>query len=268
MSREPNRFDGAVALVTGASKGIGHAIAAQLASEGAAVMLNARSPEELAKAENAIGESGGKVASIAASVVDEDGAEEIVAATAETFGSIDHIVNVVGVNAFHGPLLEISRGKFERTMVGNTWPLIALVRAGLEDGLDSGGSVVGVSSIGARQVQPLLAHYSAAKLALESLIRHLARDLGPLGVRVNGVAPGLVATDMSRVLWEGPTGGAESAMLPMQRLGQPQDIADATCFLLSSEADWLTGMTIDVDGGRMLVGGEPRELIGNYETGR
>jgi 3-oxoacyl-[acyl-carrier protein] reductase len=267
MTRELKRFEGAVALVVGASKGMGLASATQLAEEGAAVMLNARNAEELEAATNALGEAGGNVAGFAGNVVAEGGAEEVLAATKERFGPVTHIVNTVAVNTYHGPLLGISKKKFQQSMMGVNWPLLELIQVAFaQGGLAPGGSVVALSSIGARQVQPLLAHYSAAKAALESLIRHLARDLGPRGVRVNGVAPGLVATEYSRVLWEGPTGPAEAAMLPLQRLGKPEDVGNAVCFLLSREADWLTGVTIDVDGGRMLVGGEPRELIGNYST--
>ena len=258
------RFAGKVAVVTGASKGIGLATAAQLAREGASVLLNARGEEELAAATASLGDLA--VAAYPGSVLDEGVAAAIVAEAAERFGGVDLIVNVVGINTWHGSLLTIPERKFAKALAGNAWPTVALVQAALEHGLSRGGAVVAISSIGARQVQPVLGHYSAGKAALESVVRNLARELGPLGIRVNAVAPGLVATEMSRALWEGPKASDEAALLPLQRLGAPEDVARAVCFLLAPDSDWVTGVTLDVDGGRMLAGGEPRELYGVYET--
>jgi NAD(P)-dependent dehydrogenase (short-subunit alcohol dehydrogenase family) len=260
------RFAGKVALVTGASKGIGLATATQLAREGASVLLNARGADELQAAAASL--DGLPVAARAGSLLDDGVPGALVAEAAERFGGIDLIVNVVGINTFNGSLLEIPERKFAKALAGNAWPTIALVQAALQHGLGEGGAVVAISSIGARQVQPVLGHYSAGKAALEVVIRHLARDLGPRGVRVNAVAPGLVETDMSRILWEGPRADEERSLLPLQRLGKPEDIARVACFLLSADSGWVTGVTLDVDGGRMLAGGEPRELYGVYGTER
>jgi NAD(P)-dependent dehydrogenase (short-subunit alcohol dehydrogenase family) len=266
MTDRGPRFEGKVAVVTGASKGIGRAVATQLGREGARVMLNARSADELAETEAELRAEGLDVASVAASLVDEGAPHAIVAAAAERFGPVDHVVNIVGINTWHGPLLGIPERKFARTVVGNSWPTLGLVQAAVEHGMDRGGSVVAISSIGARQVQPMLGHYSAGKAALEVVVRILARELGPRGIRINGVAPGLVRTEMSRMLWEGDKDEAESTLLPLQRLGVPEDVAGAVTFLLSPESDWITGVTLDVDGGRLLVGGEPRELFGVYDA--
>jgi NAD(P)-dependent dehydrogenase (short-subunit alcohol dehydrogenase family) len=141
-----------------------------------------------------------------------------------------------------------------------------MVRGVLRTAGTSLAAVVNVSSLGSRLLSPLNAPYCASKSALEVLTRTLAREIGPRGVRVNAVAPGIIRTEMSKVFWE-EHGEAEASMLPLQRLGEPSDIAAVVAFLLSDDAAWVTGVTIDVDGGRMLVGGEPRHLIGVFGDG-
>ena len=255
-------FAGRVAVVTGASKGIGRATAQRLARARARVVVNARGAEELAAVEAELRDEGHEVFAVAGSITRPDGAERIVAAAADRFGPVELLVNTVGANTTFGPLLATEHDAFIATMERNTWPIVALAQSAVHHGMGEGGAIVSVSTIGSHSIQPLLAPYCASKAALEVLVRTLARELGPRGIRVNAVAPGLVATEMSRALWEGEQAAAEAELLPLGRLGDPDDIAGAISFLLSDDAQWTTGQVLDVDGGRLLVGAEPAHLIG------
>lgn len=258
------RFGGRVAVVTGASKGIGAAIAQRLASEGASVVINARTSEALEQTAGVIAAEGGQVHCVAGNITHPDVCEQLIAATVERYGRIDHVVNTVAANLAYGPLMEVERTTFVGTMERNTWPLVDLMQQAVRQGLGSEaeGSVVAISTIGSHSLAPYLAAYSASKAALDLIVRQLARELGPRGIRVNAVAPGLITTDMSRILWAGERKEAEARLLPLGRLGRPSDIAAAACWLLSTDAEWVTGQVVDVDGGRLLVGDEPADLIG------
>jgi NAD(P)-dependent dehydrogenase (short-subunit alcohol dehydrogenase family) len=246
-------FNGKVAIVTGSSKGIGRSVAEHLAERGAKVGINARSSEELAAVEVSLREKGYEVLAVALNVNGEEGPRSLVDRVADHFGPIDFVVNTVAVNPYFGPLLQVTQGSFSKIMVSNTWSAVAMVQEAVRRGMSRGGAVVNVSTIGARQYQPWLAPYCASKAALEVLTIHLANELGPLGIRVNTIAPGLVATDMARVLWEGESGQRESEILPLRRIGQPDDIAAAITFLLSDESSWITGAHLQVDGGRLVT---------------
>jgi NAD(P)-dependent dehydrogenase (short-subunit alcohol dehydrogenase family) len=255
-------FAGRVAIVTGSSKGIGRATASRLARAGARVVLNARHAEALEEVTAELGREGHDVLGVPGNVTRPGGAEPLVEAAVNHFGQLDFVVNTVAVNTTFGSLLDVDPDAFQATMLRNTWPTVALAQSAIANGLGDGGAIVAVSTIGSHSTQPEVAPYCASKAALEVLVRCLAYELGPRGVRVNAVAPGLVATDMSRALWEGEQEEREAALLPLGRLGAPDDIAGAICFLLSDDAGWTTGQVLDVDGGRLLHGHGPARLLG------
>jgi 3-oxoacyl-[acyl-carrier protein] reductase len=257
-----SRFAGRVAVVTGASKGIGAAISRRLANEGGSVLMNARDAENLQRTAAGIAKTGGRVHCVPGNITRPGTCEQLIAAALEHFGRLDHVVNTVAANLAYGPLLAAERDTFVGTMERNTWPSVDLVQQAVAQGMAEGGSVAVISTIGSHSLAPYLAAYSASKAALDLIVRHLARELGPRKIRVNAVAPGLVTTDMSQILWAGERKQAEEQLLPLGRLGRPSDIAAAVTWLLSDDACWLTGQIIDVDGGRLLVGDEPANLIG------
>lgn len=244
-----------VAIVTGSSKGIGYAVARELGSRGMAVVVNARSGDELRSAEERLRAEGVDVVGVVGSVADDEVTARLADVAVAELGRVDHVVNVVAVNPFYGSLLDVPRAAFEKTVLVNTWSAISVVREAVRAGLGShpGASVVNVSTIGARQYQPGLAAYCASKSALETVSLHLAQELGPRGIRVNTVAPGLTKTDMAAVLWEGEYGEFEKSVLPLGRLGEPEDIARAVAFLTSDQSSWMTGAYLNVDGGRLTT---------------
>jgi 3-oxoacyl-[acyl-carrier protein] reductase len=227
-------------------------VARQLGRAGARVVINARSADDVRKAEEELRADGCEVTGVALNVAHDGAPEDLVSRAEDLYGPVGLLVNMVAINPYMGPLLEIGQDAFSKIMLVNTWTAMAVVQAGVRHGLPAQrGAVVNISTVGARQYQPQLAAYCASKAALEVLTTHLANELGPHGVRVNTVSPGLVKTDMAQVLWEGEAGRFEEAILPLRRLGQPDDIASAVTFLLSDEASWITGCTMNVDGGRL-----------------
>jgi NAD(P)-dependent dehydrogenase (short-subunit alcohol dehydrogenase family) len=242
------RLDGKVALVTGASKGIGRAIAAAFADSGARVMISSRKQDAL---DAAAATMSGEVATFAAHAGDPVQAQACVDATIDRFGAVDILVNNAATNPYFGPTLDIDLPRFDKTVEVN-WrgPLVwtqLVWRASMQE---RGGVVLNIASIGGLSVEPTIGIYNGTKAALIHLTRTLAAELAP-GVRVNAIAPGLVKTDMARALWE-PNEQAIARRLPLRRLGDPADIANAALFLASDAASWITGTTIVVDGGAML----------------
>ncbi len=246
------RLDGKVALITGGSRGIGRAIAHRFCEAGAHVMLVSRKAEALAEAAAALEGVGGEVAWRAANAGDADAAEECVIATVERFGSVDILVNNAATNPFYGRLVDIDRARAEKTVQVNQQAYLTWTQCAWRASMAShGGSVINLSSIGGLSVEPGIGWYNVTKAAVAHLTRQLAGELGP-GVRVNALAPGLVRTDFARALWE-QAGDAVARRLPLQRLGEPDDVATAALFLASEAASWLTGHVLVVDGGAMVV---------------
>ena len=244
------RLDGRVALITGGSRGIGLAIAQEMAASGARVMISSRKADVL---EAAVATIDGEGAWFAANAGDPDDAAACVAATVERFGTVDILVNNAATNPYMGKTIDIDRPRLDKTISVNfAGPLLWTQLAWQAAMREHGGTVLNIASIGGMSVETSIGAYNATKAALLHLTRTLAAELSP-GVRVNAIAPGLVKTDMARALWE-PNEAAIAKTLPMHRLGEPADIGRAAVFLCSDAASWITGTSLVVDGGALLHG--------------
>lgn len=236
-----------VALVTGASKGIGAAIAKALAAEGAAVAVNYASDRAGAeKTVAAIEAAGGRAVAIQGSVA--DGAQRIVDETVSAFGKIDVLVNNAGVYSF-APLEEITAEEFHRQYNTNVLGLLLTTQAAVKHFPASGGSVINVSSLVTRVHPPGTATYAGTKGAVDAITVVLSKELGPRGIRVNSVSPGLVVTEGSAAFAEGEFGQSVVAQTPLGRVGQPDDIAPVAVFLASDDSHWVTGEALYAGGG-------------------
>jgi NAD(P)-dependent dehydrogenase (short-subunit alcohol dehydrogenase family) len=246
------RLDGKVALVTGASRGIGLAIAARFAEAGASVMLSSRKEEALVDARRSIRPSGdARVEVFAANAGDPDAAAACVAATVERLGGLDLLVNNAATNPYMGRMIDIDLPRLDKTYDVNLRGAFVWVQEAYRQAMEAhGGNVINISSIGGLTVETAIGHYNVTKAALIHLTRSLAKELAP-GIRVNAICPGLVKTDMARALWESNE-GAIAEHVPLRRLGEPDDIADAALFLASDMSSWVTGTTLVVDGGMLL----------------
>jgi NAD(P)-dependent dehydrogenase (short-subunit alcohol dehydrogenase family) len=243
-------LDGKVAVVTGASRGIGLATATRLAGDGAKVLLTSRKAEDLERVTGELQDKGFEVAWKAAHVGDPAQAEAAMATAVERFGSVDILVNNAGTNPYFGRLVDIDLARAEKTVQINQTAVLTWTQAAWRASMsERGGAVVNVASIGGLSVEPGIAWYNVTKAAVIHLTRQLAAELAPK-VRVNAVSPGLVRTKLAQALWEGRE-DAVARRHPMGRIGEPEDIADAICFLVSHDARWITGQNLVVDGGTL-----------------
>jgi NAD(P)-dependent dehydrogenase (short-subunit alcohol dehydrogenase family) len=239
---------GKVALVTGASKGIGRAIAASMADAGANVMLSSRKQDQLEIAAAEIAKSGGGEAAVfAANAGDVASAQACVAATIERFGGLDILVNNAATNPYYGPTLGVDEGRFDKTFQVNLRGALFWCQAAWDQAMrDKSGVIINIASVGGLRAGGALGVYNLTKAALIHMTRQLAGELGP--TRVVGVAPGLVKTDFAAVLVAN-YGDSLAKSMPTGRLGEPQDIANLATFLASDMASWITGDTYVIDGG-------------------
>ncbi|MEZ5169617.1 MAG: SDR family oxidoreductase [Acidimicrobiia bacterium] len=251
MSGLPTSLTGRTALVTGATRGIGRAIAETLATAGADLAVLARKPEELEETKSALEALGARVLTVKGSVGDPDVCRNAVADTMGEFGALDILVNNAGTNPHFGPMMDAPEPAVEKILQVNVQaPLLLMQEAWRAHMADNGGAVVNVASVGGLQPGPFIGVYNTSKAALVHLTRQTALEMAPT-VRVNAVAPGLVKTSMSRALYESDEEGLAGAH-PMKRLGRPEDIAHATLFLVSDASSWLTGEVLTIDGGMSL----------------
>ena len=245
-----DELKGKVALVTGGSRGIGQGIARRFIEAGAGVMIVSRKAEGC---EAAAKEIGGEIAWKAGNVGRPEDAAACLDATLDRFGAIDILVNNAAANPYAGPVIDIDLSRWEKTLqVNMSGPLVWTQIAWRKHMQEHGGSVINVSSNGAYMTSPILGAYNITKIALIHLTQQLASELGP-DVRVNAIAPGVIRTHFSRILWEDGRGEQVAARLPLKRLGEPEDIGDAALFLASDASSWITGQTLVADGGALVV---------------
>lgn len=244
---------GTVAVVTGGSRGIGAATGLALAREGAAVMLTSRKQDALHEvAEHIRAEvPDAVVLTRAGHVADAEAAAAVVEATVAELGGIDVLVNNAGTNPYFGELADLDLARAEKIVQVNQWAPVMWSQLAWKAGMrERGGSIVNVSSVGGLLTEPGIGWYNASKAALIHLTRQLAVEMAP-GVRVNAVAPGVVRTHLARALWE-PYEEPLAKALPLGRIGEPDDIADAIVFLAGRASRWVTGQTLVVDGGTVV----------------
>jgi 3-oxoacyl-[acyl-carrier protein] reductase len=245
------KLTGKVAVVTGASKGIGAAIAAQLAAEGAAVAVNyATSRDGAERVVADITRRGGKAVAVQANVAQEADIVRLFAETKKAFGKLDILVNNAGVYEFL-PLEQVTAAHFHKMFDLNVLGLVLATREAVKHFGPGGGSVINISSLVATLAPATAAVYSASKAAVDAVTRSLAKELGPRKIRVNSINPGLVETEGVHAAGfaEGDFRQSTERQTPLGRIGQPQDIAPAAVFLASAEAAWITGETLTIAGG-------------------
>jgi 3-oxoacyl-[acyl-carrier protein] reductase len=244
------KLTGKVAVVSGASKGIGAGIAEELAKDGAAVIVNySSSPEGAQAVVKKIKAAGGKAKAVQADLSQPGEAKKLIDAAVAEFGKLDILVNNAGVYSFV-PLEKIDEQHYDRIFSLNVKGLLFATQAAVRVFGENGGTVINISSVASLNAVPTASVYSATKAAVDSLTRTLAAELGPKGIRVNSVLPGPVDTEGTQAIAEfEQLRDTFVPQTPLRRIGTPHDIATAVSFLASEDSGWITGQVIPVSGG-------------------
>jgi NAD(P)-dependent dehydrogenase (short-subunit alcohol dehydrogenase family) len=245
------RFAGKVALVTGASRGIGLGIAARIVAEGGKVVITARKQDGLDAGVAALGGAQNAI-SVAGRGDDPEHQAATFAALTAAYGRLDVLVNNTGINPAFGPLTDIGEDVARKIMDLNVLSALSWTRQALQAGLgaDGNGAVVNIASVAGLSPAPGIAYYGVSKAALIGLTIQLAAELAPK-VRVNAIAPAVVKTKFAAALYESDEEGVASAY-PLKRLGEAEDVGAAAAYLASGDAGWITGQTLVLDGGMSL----------------
>ena len=250
-------LSGKVAVITGASRGIGRSIAENMARAGARVVISSRKLEACEEVAEAICSEGGEAIAIAASLGHQDQLEAMIDETRETWGKIDILVCNAAVNPYYGPLTGIDNELFDKMMHCNVRDNLFLCKLVLPEMAERrDGTIVVISSVGGIRGNSVLGAYGITKAADMALVRNLAVEWGKKNIRINCIAPGLVKTDFARALWENPKmRGHLEDMTPLGRIGEPDDIGLLATFLATRGGAFITGETIVADGGMSISQG-------------
>jgi NAD(P)-dependent dehydrogenase (short-subunit alcohol dehydrogenase family) len=254
MTHAPFDLTGKVALITGASRGIGETIALAYAAAGAQVVLSSRKQESVEAVAARVRAAGGEALAIAAHTGDAEAVQNLVARAVETFGGVDILVNNAATNPHFGPILTAEESHWDKTLDVNVKGYFRVARACAASMIArGGGKIIQMASVAGKTPQPGMGIYSVTKAAVIMLTEVLALELAPYNIQVNAIAPGFIQTRFSQAIWSNPIlNDAILQMIPQQRMANPEELTGIALYLASPASNFTTGATFVVDGGQLI----------------